>query len=153
MTTIHTENRLNLVLWPMFLFFSGLISFEDFRQTLKLLSAYLKMEISDEVINELVISTDTNNDGSIDIDEFMEAFRLVDKSRLGRGKSPLKFQQEYQRLPQEEETSQTADSTSPQISQGPPSQTADSHTLKHTENCSSSQTEDLCDISVVVPPQ
>uniref|UniRef100_A0A8C1L9J2 Serine/threonine-protein phosphatase with EF-hands n=1 Tax=Cyprinus carpio TaxID=7962 RepID=A0A8C1L9J2_CYPCA len=58
---------------------SGLITFEDFRQTLKLLSAYLKMEISDEVINELVISTDTNNDGSIDIDEFMEAFRLVDK--------------------------------------------------------------------------
>uniref|UniRef100_A0A9J7ZDM7 Serine/threonine-protein phosphatase n=1 Tax=Cyprinus carpio carpio TaxID=630221 RepID=A0A9J7ZDM7_CYPCA len=66
---------------------SGLITFEDFRQTLKLLSAYLKMEISDEVINELVISTDTNNDGSIDIDEFMEAFRLVDKSRLERGKS------------------------------------------------------------------
>ncbi|XP_077087843.1 serine/threonine-protein phosphatase with EF-hands 2 isoform X1 [Siphateles boraxobius] len=66
---------------------SGLISFEDFRQTLKLLSAYLKMKISDEVINELVISTDTNNDGSIDIDEFMEAFRLVDKSRLEIGKS------------------------------------------------------------------
>lgn len=139
-------------LWPMFLFFSGLISFEDFRQTLKLLSAYLKMEISDEVINELVISTDTNNDGSIDIDEFMEAFRLVDKSRLERGKSPLKFKQEYQRLPQEEETSQTADSTGPQISQGPPSQTAGSLGTR-TEDCSSSQTEDLCDISVVVPPQ
>ncbi|CAM4538222.1 unnamed protein product [Leuciscus chuanchicus] len=131
---------------------SGLISFEDFRQTLKLLSAYLKMEISDEVINELVISTDTNNDGSIDIDEFMEAFRLVDKSRLERGKSPFKFKQEYQRLPQEEETSQTAASTGPQISQGPPSQTA-GPLGTHTENFSSSQTEDLCDISVVVPPQ
>lgn len=136
----------------MSLFFSGLISFEDFRQTLKLLSAYLKMEISDEVINELVISTDTNNDGSIDIDEFMEAFRLVDKSRLERGKSLLQFKQEYQRLPQEEETSRTADSTGPRISQGPPSQTAGALGT-HTEDCSSSQTEDLCDISVVVPSQ
>jgi len=128
----------------MFLFFSGLISFEDFRQTLKLLSAYLKMEISDEVINELVISTDTNNDGSIDIDEFMEAFRLVDKGRLERGESLLKFKQEYQRLPQEEETSQIADSTGPQISQGPPSQTSGSL---------GTHSEDLGDISVVVPPQ
>uniref|UniRef100_A0A673M782 protein-serine/threonine phosphatase n=1 Tax=Sinocyclocheilus rhinocerous TaxID=307959 RepID=A0A673M782_9TELE len=68
----------------------------DFRQTLKLLSAYLKMEISDEVINKLVISTDTNNDGSVDIDEFMEAFRLVDKSRLERGKSLLKLMQDNQ---------------------------------------------------------
>lgn len=127
----------------MFLFLSGLISFEDFRQTLKLLSAYLKMEISDEVINELVISTDTNNDGSIDIDEFMEAFQLVDKIRLERGKSQLKFKQEYQNLPLEE------DSTGPQSSA---LRTEDSPG-SHTEDCPSSQTQDLCDISVLVPPQ
>ncbi|ROL42511.1 Serine/threonine-protein phosphatase with EF-hands 2 [Anabarilius grahami] len=131
---------------------SGLISFEDFRQTLKLLSAYLKMEISDEVINELVISTDTNNDGSIDIDEFMEAFQLVDKIRIERGKSQLKFKQEYQNLPLEEKTSPSADSTGPQISQCSASRTEDSPG-SHTEDCSSSQTQDLCDISVVVPPQ
>uniref|UniRef100_A0AAY4C3K2 Serine/threonine-protein phosphatase with EF-hands n=1 Tax=Denticeps clupeoides TaxID=299321 RepID=A0AAY4C3K2_9TELE len=59
---------------------SGLISFEDFRQTWKLLSAFLKMEITDEAISDLVVSIDTNKDGSIDIDEFMEAFRLVDRS-------------------------------------------------------------------------
>lgn len=44
------------------------------------------MEISEEAINDLVFSTDTNKDGSIDIDEFMESFRLVDK-KLERGKS------------------------------------------------------------------
>ncbi|XP_050965517.1 serine/threonine-protein phosphatase with EF-hands 2 [Labeo rohita] len=155
---------------------SGFITFEDFRQTLKLLSAYLKMEISDEVINELVISTDTNNDGSIDIDEFMEAFRLVDKSRLERGKSLLKLKQDNQSLPQETETPQTVDSTFPQTSQCPALQTADppaSNTAdsassqtaippasqtadppgSHTEDSSASQTEDLCHISLVVPPQ
>lgn len=66
---------------------SGLISFEDFRQTWRLLGAYLKMEISDEAISDLLVSIDSNNDGSIDIDEFMEAFRLVDKNRLERGRS------------------------------------------------------------------
>uniref|UniRef100_A0A672M1Y7 Serine/threonine-protein phosphatase with EF-hands n=1 Tax=Sinocyclocheilus grahami TaxID=75366 RepID=A0A672M1Y7_SINGR len=147
---------------------SGLITFEDFRQTLKLLSAYLKMEISDEVINELVISTDTNNDGSIDIDEFMEAFRLVDKSRLERGKSLLKLMQDNQSLPQETETPRTVYSTAPQTSQCPASQPADppaSNTadsacsqtanppVSQTADSPGSQTEDLCHISVVVPPQ
>lgn len=61
-------------------FSPGLISFENFCQTWKLLSAYLKMEISSEAINELVVSIDMNKDGCIDIDEFMESFRLVDKN-------------------------------------------------------------------------
>lgn len=67
---------------------SGFISMEDFRQTWKLLSVYLKMEITDEAISDLAITIDSNQDGSIDIDEFMEAFRLTDKkSRLERGRS------------------------------------------------------------------
>ncbi|KAM3849606.1 serine/threonine-protein phosphatase with EF-hands 2-like [Diretmus argenteus] len=56
---------------------SGLISFEEFRQTWKLLSSHLKTEISDEAIADLALSIDFNKDGSIDINEFMEAFRLV----------------------------------------------------------------------------
>lgn len=61
---------------------------EDFRQTWKLLSIYLKMEISDDAISDLAVTIDSNQDGSIDIDEFMEAFRLTDKkSRLERGRS------------------------------------------------------------------
>uniref|UniRef100_A0A4W6C3T9 Serine/threonine-protein phosphatase n=1 Tax=Lates calcarifer TaxID=8187 RepID=A0A4W6C3T9_LATCA len=59
---------------------SGLISFEEFRQTWKLLCSHLKMEISDEAITNLAQSIDFNKDGSIDINEFMEAFRLVDLS-------------------------------------------------------------------------
>uniref|UniRef100_A0A3B3XJG5 Serine/threonine-protein phosphatase with EF-hands n=1 Tax=Poecilia mexicana TaxID=48701 RepID=A0A3B3XJG5_9TELE len=67
---------------------SGFISMEDFRQTWKLLSVYLKMEITDEDISNLAETIDSNHDGSIDIDEFMEAFRLTDKkSRLERGRS------------------------------------------------------------------
>ncbi|XP_035292057.1 serine/threonine-protein phosphatase with EF-hands 2 [Anguilla anguilla] len=66
---------------------SGVISFEDFRQTWKLLGSFLQMEISDEVISNLAISIDSNNDGSIDINEFMESFRLVDMNRLERGQS------------------------------------------------------------------
>ncbi|XP_049908224.1 serine/threonine-protein phosphatase with EF-hands 2-like [Epinephelus moara] len=59
---------------------SGLISIEEFRQTWKLLSSHLKTEISDKAITELVQSIDFNKDGSIDINEFLEAFRLVDLS-------------------------------------------------------------------------
>ncbi|TSK72175.1 Serine/threonine-protein phosphatase with EF-hands 2 [Bagarius yarrelli] len=59
---------------------SGLISLEEFRQTWKLLSSHLKMEISDEAISDLAISIDFNKDGSIDINEFMEAFRLVENT-------------------------------------------------------------------------
>uniref|UniRef100_H3DDR4 Serine/threonine-protein phosphatase with EF-hands n=1 Tax=Tetraodon nigroviridis TaxID=99883 RepID=H3DDR4_TETNG len=67
---------------------SGFISMEDFRKTWKLLSIYLKMEISDDAISDLAVTIDSNQDGSIDIDEFMEAFRLTDKkSRLERGRS------------------------------------------------------------------
>uniref|UniRef100_A0A8C2W7C7 Serine/threonine-protein phosphatase with EF-hands n=1 Tax=Cyclopterus lumpus TaxID=8103 RepID=A0A8C2W7C7_CYCLU len=67
---------------------SGFITIEDFRQTWMLLSVYLKMEITDDTISDLVVTIDRNQDGSIDIDEFMEAFRLTDKkSRLERGRS------------------------------------------------------------------
>uniref|UniRef100_A0A8D0D2D5 Serine/threonine-protein phosphatase with EF-hands n=1 Tax=Sander lucioperca TaxID=283035 RepID=A0A8D0D2D5_SANLU len=60
---------------------SGLISFEEFRQTWKLLSSHLQTEISDKAIADLAQSIDFNKDGVIDINEFMEAFRLVDISK------------------------------------------------------------------------
>lgn len=59
---------------------SGQISFEEFQKTWQLLSSHLKIEISDEAISDLARSMDFNKDGSIDINEFLEAFRLVDKS-------------------------------------------------------------------------
>ncbi|KAA0719639.1 Serine/threonine-protein phosphatase with EF-hands 2 [Triplophysa tibetana] len=67
---------------------SGLISFEEFHQTWKLLSSHLQTNISDKAISELAESIDFNKDGSIDINEFMEAFRLVEQSRAERKPSP-----------------------------------------------------------------
>lgn len=54
------------------------------------------MEISNEAINDLVVSIDVNKDGYIDIDEFMESFRLVDKNI---------HRPEEQDLPQDEKQS------------------------------------------------
>lgn len=67
------------------LYCQGLISLEEFRQTWKLLSSHLKMDISDKAIADLALSIDFNKDGSIDINEFMEAFRLADLSRMAEG--------------------------------------------------------------------
>ncbi|XP_030623806.1 serine/threonine-protein phosphatase with EF-hands 2 [Chanos chanos] len=68
---------------------SGFISFEEFRQTWKLLSSHLKTEISDKAIFDLAMSIDFNKDGCIDINEFMEAFRLVDATQLKREDSSI----------------------------------------------------------------
>lgn len=71
----------------------GLISFEEFHQTWKLLSSHLQTNISDKAISELAESIDFNKDGSIDINEFMEAFRLVEQSRAERKPSPNSSEQ------------------------------------------------------------
>ncbi|XP_053317711.1 serine/threonine-protein phosphatase with EF-hands 2 [Spea bombifrons] len=62
---------------------SGLISFEEFQHTWKLLSSHLNIEISDEAVWNMARSIDFNKDGNIDINEFLEAFRLVDRPHIG----------------------------------------------------------------------
>ncbi|XP_072570732.1 serine/threonine-protein phosphatase with EF-hands 2-like isoform X1 [Paramormyrops kingsleyae] len=59
---------------------SGFISFEEFHQTWKLFSSHLNMGISDKAISDMAVSIDFNKDGKIDINEFMEAFRLVHRT-------------------------------------------------------------------------
>ncbi|KAM4795691.1 serine/threonine-protein phosphatase with EF-hands 1 [Rhinophrynus dorsalis] len=58
---------------------SGLISIEEFHQTWKLFSSHLQIDIDDSTINVLAHSIDSNKDGSIDFNEFLEAFRVVQK--------------------------------------------------------------------------
>ncbi|XP_075058773.1 serine/threonine-protein phosphatase with EF-hands 2 isoform X1 [Mixophyes fleayi] len=61
---------------------SGLISFEEFQHTWKLLSSHLNIEVSDEAICKMARSIDFNKDGNIDINEFLEAFRLADRPHI-----------------------------------------------------------------------
>ncbi|XP_053561239.1 serine/threonine-protein phosphatase with EF-hands 1 [Bombina bombina] len=58
---------------------SGLISIDEFRQTWKLFSCHLHINIDDSSIENLAHSIDSNKDGSIDFNEFLEAFRVVQK--------------------------------------------------------------------------
>ncbi|XP_063068777.1 serine/threonine-protein phosphatase with EF-hands 1 [Engraulis encrasicolus] len=58
---------------------SGLISIEEFRQTWKLFSSHLGMTVREDSIEEMARSIDFNKDGSIDFNEFLEAFRVVHK--------------------------------------------------------------------------
>ncbi|XP_068948034.1 serine/threonine-protein phosphatase with EF-hands 2 isoform X2 [Petaurus breviceps papuanus] len=69
---------------------SGLISFDEFRQIWKLFSSHMNIDISDESICDLARSIDFNKDGNIDINEFLEAFRLVEQSYLEDKDSELK---------------------------------------------------------------
>ncbi|KAK9401983.1 serine/threonine-protein phosphatase with EF-hands 1 [Crotalus adamanteus] len=62
---------------------SGLISADEFRQTWKLFNAHVKNDVSDESIDSLVRTMDFNKDGSIDFNEFLEAFHVVHKFRIG----------------------------------------------------------------------
>ncbi|XP_028600827.2 serine/threonine-protein phosphatase with EF-hands 2 [Podarcis muralis] len=59
---------------------SGFISHDEFRQTFKLFSAHMNIEISDQDVTNLVNSIDFNKDGNIDFNEFIEAFRIVRQS-------------------------------------------------------------------------
>ncbi|XP_074849878.1 serine/threonine-protein phosphatase with EF-hands 2 isoform X2 [Carettochelys insculpta] len=60
---------------------SGLISFEEFRQTWKLFSSHMSIELTDDGISDLARSIDFNKDGNIDFNEFLEAFRLTEHSQ------------------------------------------------------------------------
>ncbi|XP_075399668.1 serine/threonine-protein phosphatase with EF-hands 2 [Tenrec ecaudatus] len=61
---------------------SGFISLDEFRQTWKLFSSHMNINFTDDCICDLARSIDFNKDGLIDINEFLEAFRLVEQSSL-----------------------------------------------------------------------
>ncbi|XP_013378548.1 PREDICTED: serine/threonine-protein phosphatase with EF-hands 2 [Chinchilla lanigera] len=59
---------------------SGFISLDELRQAWKLFSSHMGIVGTDECICSLARSIDFNKDGRIDINEFLEAFRLVEQS-------------------------------------------------------------------------
>uniref|UniRef100_A0A8C0KC69 Serine/threonine-protein phosphatase with EF-hands n=1 Tax=Canis lupus dingo TaxID=286419 RepID=A0A8C0KC69_CANLU len=59
---------------------SGFISLDEFRQTWKLFSSHMNIDITDDCICDLARIIDFNRDGHIDINEFLEAFCIVEQS-------------------------------------------------------------------------
>ena len=56
----------------------GNISVEEFQEACELLSQHTKTPLSKTDIHNMARNIDMNNDGYIDFNEFLEAFRIVD---------------------------------------------------------------------------
>ena len=67
---------------------SGVISMDEFEDSCRLLNDHTKSEIPEESIKDLAKCIDMDKNGYIDFNEFLEAFRLVDKD-TENGKSNL----------------------------------------------------------------
>ncbi|GAB6019054.1 protein phosphatase, EF-hand calcium binding domain [Chamberlinius hualienensis] len=61
---------------------SGHVTMEEFEGACRILSSHLNQPISQEQMKQLANSIDINNDGIIEFNEFLEAFRLVDRSMM-----------------------------------------------------------------------
>ncbi len=66
---------------------------DEFEEACTILSQHAAAPINKEQIREMGRRIDINNDGNIDFNEFLEAFRIVDKfgreMELERNNSPL----------------------------------------------------------------
>ncbi|XP_067004767.2 serine/threonine-protein phosphatase rdgC [Anabrus simplex] len=62
---------------------SGYITMEEFSDACALLSEHLQTPITPEQLVDICNSMDINKDGSVDLNEFLETFRLVDMERNG----------------------------------------------------------------------
>ena len=58
--------------------FLGQISMDEFEETIKMLIKHQGLKVPESDILDIAHSIDINKDGSIDFNEFLEAFRIVD---------------------------------------------------------------------------
>ncbi|KAK3099357.1 hypothetical protein FSP39_003230 [Pinctada imbricata] len=58
---------------------SGYISIEEFEEVIALLTRQEDLNIPSDQVKDIALSIDLNNDGKIDFNEFLEAFRIVDQ--------------------------------------------------------------------------
>ncbi|OPL21689.1 serine 2 threonine-protein phosphatase with ef-hands, partial [Mytilus galloprovincialis] len=63
---------------------SGQISMEEFEETIKMLIKHQGLKVPERDILDIAHSIDINKDGSIDFNEFLEAFRIVDHFGINR---------------------------------------------------------------------
>nr|CAD7438722.1 unnamed protein product [Timema bartmani] len=64
---------------------SGYITMEEFSDACALLEEHLQNPLSPEQLVDICSSMDINKDGSVDLNEFLETFRLVDMGQGGGG--------------------------------------------------------------------